>query len=232
MGLSWVISSELRKSRLHDRLRLALLDLLSLDDDEEDSTNIAPSKAPTSGQVFSITESIKKPTIEKKSDKSGVTETTSNVTTLLSTGTALTSSLWVATIRIPPNHEMKLHKANGLEFYYVLQGYGEWGSKANDSSSEVESQQTSPISPGDALIIDPNSMRWIANTSRLENLVLLRTSDAGYSYSQKGYDRILQITSNSIRDSANRLLSSGASKMGGFVKSLIGGNSSSSSKIT
>lgn len=54
-----------------------------------------------------------------------------------------------------------------------------------------------------------------------EDLILLRSSDAGHSHRQKEYDRILPIENNSIRDAASKVLSSGVSSVGRFVKAVV-----------
>lgn len=173
MGLSWLLSAELHRNRLHDRARLAILEWLKplLTSSEEDTSIDNP---PT-GTVFPLAP-------QNDSGQSNA------VSTLVSPSNSLTSNLWVSTIHIPPQQELQLQKANGLEFFYVLQGKGQWDMQPRREESGANGK---PLVQGDAFVVEANSSRWIANASKLEDLVLVRSSDAGFGHRQKGYDRIV-----------------------------------------
>ena len=130
MSFSWAISSELRRSRLLDRLRLMIYELFSLSPAD---------KPPSSGATFRVLPETK----SRDGDDSGT------VSTIISPQTALTSNLWVSTIRIPPRRELQLQRANGMEFFHVVQGRGEW-----DTVGRSDARTTKPLSQGDAFVVE------------------------------------------------------------------------------
>lgn len=233
MGFSWALGYELRRSRLHDKLRLLLLSWV------RPSLTSAVDRAPKPGECFSILEHAKrmKPGPENQINEVG---DNSAVATIISTDISLTSSLWVSTICLPPKHELILERASGMEIFYVLQGTGEWGSQAihtakteSDPESSIDNSTTirSPIHQGDALILEPTSPRWFANTSATGNLILLRSSDAGHFHRNYDYDRVVSSSSRAgaVTTAAGQVsatLSSGIQQMGKYVTSLWGSNSS------
>lgn len=149
MSLSWTISSELKRTRLHDRIRLVVLGwfrpVLS-------SSGNGPDP-PMSRTTFNV---VKYTTPQENATSQG-TQSDNSVSTILSPSTSLTSSLWVSTLRIPPQHRLQQQKANGMEFFYVLQGKGELKVNTGDNDSPGKT-----IAQGDAFIVEAN--RYVARS--------------------------------------------------------------------
>jgi hypothetical protein len=72
------------------------------------------------------------------------------------------------------------------------------------------------------------SLRWISNTSSTEDLVLVRSSDGGYTHLQKGYDEVVPggSTPSSITTVTSQLsaaMTSGYQQAGVFWSDVFGG---------
>ena len=238
VGFSWALVYELRRSRLHDKLRLLLLSWV-----RPSITSIGDS-APKPGECFSLLEHAKKIKPDPENAENECGDSTA-VTTIISTDISLTSSLWVSTICLPPKHELIMQRASGMEIFYVLQGTGEWGSQAiHNVKSESESESSTnnstdtrtPIQQGDALILEPNSSRWFANASATGNLILLRSSDAGHLHRKHDYDRVVPSSSRATVMTAaaghvSAALSSTIQQMGGYTASFWGSYGSSTNGV-
>lgn len=236
LGFSWVLSYELQRSRLHDKLRLFLIGWLrpvsSTSSSEGGDDANYQNSVPKSGEVFSVRQNATVSVPLNGDDGNAVT-------TIISSDISLTSSLWVSTIHLPPKHELTIQRATGMEFFYVLEGSGEWSSTkrimtttTSDSAEDgVESKQgkDATIDHGDALIIEANSSRWFKNTSTSRDLILLRSSDAGYLNRKAGYDCVVSSSSNNNRSVVTAVtgqistaLSTGMEQVGGYLTSLLG----------
>lgn len=219
VGFSCALSYELKRSRL----RLFLLGWMR----SFFLSSNAQNRAPKPGEIFSILEDATKKNPEIQNNGDAVNA----VTTIISPDISL-SSLWVSTICLPPKHELTIQRATGMELFYVLQGTGEWGSQAHvGEEKEPDSNNSTTIKPirhGDALILEPNSTRWFANTSSTENLILLRSSDAGHLHRKQGYDHVVPSSSRTTAAATSQMsaaLTSGIQQMGGYLTSLVRSNS-------
>ncbi|CAB9503506.1 expressed unknown protein [Seminavis robusta] len=227
IGFSWFLNHELERSRLHDRIRLAIQDLFRPIVATDGRNN---DKAPMSGQTFPVLQNDKRNGANGEHQMPDGNTAVKPVTTIISTNNALTSTLWVSTICIPPQHELKIQKANGLEFFHVLQGKGKW---ATQEPSNEGSDNIADISPGDAFVVEANSTRWVSNGSSSEELILLRSSDAGHRHRQPGYDQIVPTSTSSSASSAARQLSSAVTssyrQAGAYFQSLLGNTTTTTS---
>ena len=101
----------------------------------------------------------------------------SSVRLIVSPHTAATSTLHVSVLTIAPGRELPSYPARAVEFYYVISGTG--------SFSQQGVVETNAIHPGHCFVVDVGSMRWISNgKTNTHNLVLLRATDGGLSYSR------------------------------------------------
>ena len=151
VGLSWALNYELKRSRLYERIRLAIQSWLG---------PLLLQQVPPPGKPFSVlshTTTTRQP--NNTSDDAAVNGQ-ENIQTIISSDTSLTSSLWVSTIRIPPRCQLDMKPSNGLELFYVLQGSGEWGSQQTESTAATESGDSvtmkEPLVAGEALVVEPN----------------------------------------------------------------------------
>jgi hypothetical protein len=114
-------------------------------------------EAPTPGATFSLLAKVRQ---KQKQCTTGEGNTSGRVATIVSPTTALTSTLWVATICIPPQYELKLRKSNGLEFFHVLQGKGKWGDQAlKRDGHDINKNNRADgniINAGDAFLLEAN----------------------------------------------------------------------------
>lgn len=106
-----------------------------------------------------------------------------SVRLLLSPNTAATSYLHVSLLSISPDAEIPSMKAPGVEFYYVMKGYGAF--------SQQGVTETCDIKEGDFFVVDAGNIRWITNTKgNPGELLLLRATDGGNQYNKMTIDRI------------------------------------------
>ena len=152
MGISWLLGTELQRTRLLLRLRFVLRawfrSLLShkVTDQKE---------APAPGVTFSLLEYV--------APKQGTTNSQGNtscdfVSTIVSPKTALTCTLWITTICLHPHYELKLGKSHGLEFFHVLKGKGKWGTEEpkRDVADMNRIVNGNMIQQGDAFFVEAN----------------------------------------------------------------------------
>jgi mannose-6-phosphate isomerase-like protein (cupin superfamily) len=104
-----------------------------------------------------------------------------SVRVLVSPAVAATSFLHVSLLTVQPNCEIAPRKSRSVEFYYVIAGSGLF--------SQQGVIETARIKVGTGFVVDPGSMRWIANRGS-EALILMRASDGGSLYSKRDFDPI------------------------------------------
>jgi mannose-6-phosphate isomerase-like protein (cupin superfamily) len=104
-----------------------------------------------------------------------------SVRVLVSPAVVATSFLHVSLLTLQPNCEIAPHKCRSVEFYYVMSGSGLF--------SQQGVVETTRITAGMGFVVDPGSMRWIANRGS-EALSLMRASDGGSQYSKRNFDPI------------------------------------------
>lgn len=197
MGFSWIIGYELRCSRIHDKLRLRIIRWF-----QPNLHSSTSASSPSPGISFSVLNYVSEQ--RRQGDVKSKTDNMHFLATLISTDISLTSSLWVTTITIPPQHWLTTKNASGLEVYYVLCGSGEWGSADGKQKGSAEAK---PIHQGEALIVKPQCPRWFGNPVNTSDLVLLRASDAGNLHRTLHYDQVVPVSSTDGRatTAANRL---------------------------
>lgn len=132
--MSVLISGEMRRKRIPERLRLTLYSWLYDDENDKESPLTKRLRKPTK-----VTDVEGKPLGAEGNETDGVRRE------LLSPATALTSNLYVVVLTIPSGKELMAQKAQDVEFYYVIHGIGAFAS--GDSSSD--------ISKGDVFVVDP-----------------------------------------------------------------------------
>jgi mannose-6-phosphate isomerase-like protein (cupin superfamily) len=104
-----------------------------------------------------------------------------SVRVLVSPAVAATSFLHVSLLTVQPGCEIAPRKSRSVEFYYVMSGSGLFSQQGVNS--------TSRITVGTGFVVDPGSLRWIANRGS-EALILMRASDGGSKYSKRNFDPI------------------------------------------
>lgn len=129
-----LISSEMRRRRVPERLRLALYSWLSDDENDKESPSTKRLRKPTK-----VTHVEGRPLGAEGGEADGVCRE------LLSPATALTSNLYVVVLTIPSGKELVAQIAQGVEFYYVIHGIGAF------TSGDISSN----ISKGDGFVVDP-----------------------------------------------------------------------------
>jgi mannose-6-phosphate isomerase-like protein (cupin superfamily) len=104
-----------------------------------------------------------------------------SVRVLVSPAVAATSFLHVSLLTVQPGCEVAPRKSRSVEFYYVMSGTGLF--------SQQGVVDTSRIMAGNGFVVDPGSLRWIANKGS-EALILMRACDGGSKYSRRNFDPI------------------------------------------
>jgi len=147
------------KFRVSERFRLFWFFIRNTDDNKDLTPLRTPASALEAGDLI-------------QQSKDG-----STVRLLLSPNSAATSTLHASVITIVPGQEIPSYTARAVEFYYVLSGMG--------SFSQQGVVDTNSIKPGDCFVVDVGSMRWISNSKKsVQNLILLRATDGGLAYSR------------------------------------------------
>lgn len=143
--LSWLISSELRRRRIPERLRLAFFAFIKSDEDKVDGLPTKNLRKPVS------LKDIERTPCATGSDAAVTGHEDSGCQRILvSPATALTSALSVTVLDIPPGKELALREAQGAECYYVIQGDGVCVIGGNGRNNE-----NNVVGAGDVLVIDP-----------------------------------------------------------------------------
>lgn len=159
VGCSLLYNTLMHKFRISERFRLFWFFIWNTDDSKDLTPLRVPASVLEAGDL-----------IQQSNDGS-------TVRLLLSPNSAATSSLHLSVISIVPGQEVPSYPARAVEFYYVLSGAG--------SFSQQGVAETNSINPGDCFVVDVGSMRWISNSKKsVQDLVLLRATDGGLSYSR------------------------------------------------
>jgi mannose-6-phosphate isomerase-like protein (cupin superfamily) len=143
--LSWLISSELRRRRIPERVRLAFFAFIESGGDKVDGLPMKNLRKPVALKDIERT-----PCATGSDAVAAGHEDAGCQRILVSPATALTSALNVTVLDIPPGKELALREAQGAECYYVIQGDGVCVIGGNGSSNE-----NSAVGAGDVLVIDP-----------------------------------------------------------------------------
>jgi len=123
---------------------------------------------------------------------------------LLSPDWALTPNLHIALLTLPFGAELNPTSANGVEFYYVIEGDGTYTQTIDGKPAKAKR-----ISSGNGFVVDPETIRGFAANGRGQ-LVLLRATDSAII---EGYD----VETNTI-SSPKAIVTAGVSKMEELIK--------------
>mmetsp|Transcript_130662 Transcript_130662/g.194673 ORF Transcript_130662/g.194673 Transcript_130662/m.194673 type:complete len:256 (-) Transcript_130662:59-826(-) len=157
MGLSTLLSYELRRRRVLERIRVAFFSWLN-DSDEEKWTD----KYRKPVKVMELEgEKLVQSSVDDESASAGFR------CAFLSGDWALTSKFNVAVLTLTPGTELLPKTVESVEFYYVVNGDGYY----------VSGEDKQRISTGSAFIVDPGRERGFSVRGRVE-LVLLRATDS------------------------------------------------------
>jgi quercetin dioxygenase-like cupin family protein len=162
MGLSLLYATVLKEFRILERTRLLLWNEWWTFDNVEK----APYRTPTKLEDAAVL----------------TTSADGTVQLIISPSTAPTFTLHVSLLTLQPGCEIPSCKAGGVEFFYCLAGQGIF--------SQQGVADTANVTAGDAFVVDPGSMRWIANKTSNTELVLLRATDGGSRYNRGHLDHI------------------------------------------
>ena len=135
MGLSWMITSEMRKRRINERIKLVLFAWLRYSEEATENELVKRLRQPT--KVLNVE--------GKPLGKDPEDGTDGIRRELLSPTTAITANLTVTVLTIPPGRELVSQKADGVEFYYVIEGNGIY--TLGDSKAD--------FGAGDGFVVDP-----------------------------------------------------------------------------
>lgn len=192
-----VLSHELYRNRVLDKMRLALFSWLYDSPDEEDAGEeklIEKFREPVQLQEL---EGIPMPGSEKE-DNSGILKE------LVSPDWALSPNLHVALLTLPFGAQLEPVKTKGVEFYYVIEGEGTY-----INYKLGEEPRDTKVSSGNGFLVDPGTCRGFSAKGR-GPLVLLRATDTAIV---EGYD----VQTNTL-SSSRALLSAGLGKIEELVK--------------
>ena len=160
LGCTLLYSTLSSRFRLSERFRLFWFYLWNTDETKDLTPFRCPAPASEATQLLQQTR-----------------DGESSVKLILSPNTTATSTLHVSVLTIAPGRELPSYPARAVEFYFVLSGAG--------SFSQQGVVETHAVAPGDCFVVDVGRMRWIANRkTNVSDLVLLRCTDGGLSYSR------------------------------------------------
>lgn len=163
------ISREIYRRRITDKVRLALYSWLY---DTPEAKADVPQKRYRDPVQLQELEGTPMPG-SARDDNAGILKE------LLSPDWSLTPNLRIALLTLPFGAELAAKKADGVEFYYVIEGDGTYC-----KTSEGEAAKAKRILGGNGFIVDPGTVRSFAANGRGQ-LVLLRATDSPVV---EGYD--------------------------------------------
>lgn len=143
---------------------------------------------------------------------------TGKIQLILSPAIAATSTLHISLLTLQSGCEISSCHAPSVEFYYVVSGSGLF--------SQQGIIETATLTAGDGFVVDPGSMRWIANKNS-EPLVLMRAADGGDRYSRRNLD-VIRMDPNR-KSSTMEMLQGGYDKMKVLAKDYVAKSEEASS---
>jgi mannose-6-phosphate isomerase-like protein (cupin superfamily) len=150
LGMSWMISYEVKRRRLWEKARLKFLSWLH----DGTRANINGGEAGLQKeQTPRLVDKFRKPTLLVDLQGTPIPRTDSDdafcgtLTNFLSPDWTLASGLFVDILTLPTGSELVPSKAHGTEFYFVIKGNGKYNRNG----------ETFTISPGYGVINDPGT---------------------------------------------------------------------------